>query len=169
LRAHVENVITSAPNPGQTVNPQPWDECPQWGVSSHSRLTVNDHCESAALAHFRGWQERCGSGFTREAGTEKRLQITYEHSGFDARPVTLGPYLRIHIPRGIVTHMDKIDGYLTASSAVKGDFRDNFIRVQLEAGLSKLNTRPKVILGSFDVDSRMKSTVQHLIQVMGSI
>ncbi|AOS73909.1 Rab family GTPase [Pseudomonas sp. FP1911] len=69
----------------------------------------------------------------------------------------------------IVTHMDKIDGYLTASSAVKGDFRDNFIRVQLEAGLSKLNTRPKVILGSFDVDSRMKSTVQHLIQVMGSI
>jgi len=70
-----------------------------WVVSSHSRLTVNDHCESAALAHFRGWQERCGSGFTREAGTEKRLQIPYEHSGFDARPVTLGPYLRIHIPR----------------------------------------------------------------------
>lgn len=69
----------------------------------------------------------------------------------------------------IVTHMDKIDGYLTASSAIKGDFRDNFIKSQLEAGLSKLNTRPKIILGAFDIDSRMKSTVKHLIQVMGSV
>jgi tRNA U34 5-carboxymethylaminomethyl modifying GTPase MnmE/TrmE len=69
----------------------------------------------------------------------------------------------------IVTHMDRVDGYLTVSSSGKGDFRDNFIRNNLEAGLSRLQTRPTVILGSFDVQDRMKATVKNLIQVMGTL
>nr|GFC54263.1 hypothetical protein [Tanacetum cinerariifolium] len=62
-----------------------------------------------------------------------------------------------------------VDGYLTVAPAEKGDFQDNFIRNNLEAGLSKLHTRPTVILGSFDIQDRMKATVKKLIEVMGTL
>jgi tRNA U34 5-carboxymethylaminomethyl modifying GTPase MnmE/TrmE len=69
----------------------------------------------------------------------------------------------------IVTHMDLVEGYLSAGADIKGSFKDDFIRNNLESGLSKLRKRPHILLGAFDNADRMKSTVVELIKIMGVI
>jgi tRNA U34 5-carboxymethylaminomethyl modifying GTPase MnmE/TrmE len=48
----------------------------------------------------------------------------------------------------IVTHMDLDPTYVATQASGLGHFRDRFVKLNLDAGLSKLSHRPPIILGS---------------------
>lgn len=62
----------------------------------------------------------------------------------------------------IVTHMDLDPTYVATPLSGQGHFRDRFVKLHLDAGLSKLSQRPPIILGSLvsrDQAARLVATL----------
>lgn len=62
----------------------------------------------------------------------------------------------------IVTHMDLDPTYVATPVSGQGHFRDRFVKLHLDAGLSKLSQRPPIILGSLvsrDQAARLVATL----------
>jgi len=63
----------------------------------------------------------------------------------------------------IVTHMDLNPAYVQTPPSAMGDFRDRFVKMNLDAGLSKLSSRPPVLLGSLADKTQATKLVTSLI------
>ncbi|MCE8053323.1 GTPase domain-containing protein [Halomonas daqingensis] len=66
----------------------------------------------------------------------------------------------------IVTHMDLDPTYVTTPASGLGHFRDRFVKLNLDAGLSKLTHRPPIILGSLVNRDQAAKLVATLIKTV---
>lgn len=68
----------------------------------------------------------------------------------------------------IVTHMDLDPTYVDTPASGLGHFRDRFVKLNLDAGLSKLSHRPTIILGSLENRDQAAKLVATLIKSMAA-
>ncbi|MEA1030629.1 MULTISPECIES: GTPase domain-containing protein [unclassified Pseudomonas] len=66
----------------------------------------------------------------------------------------------------IVTHMDLDPTYVATPASGLGHFRDRFVKLNLDAGLSKLSHRPPIILGSLVNRDQAAKLVATLIKTV---
>lgn len=66
----------------------------------------------------------------------------------------------------IVTHMDMDPTYVETPPSGMGHFRDRFVKLNLDAGLSKLTARPPILLGSLVDKDRAARLVADLIRTV---
>lgn len=66
----------------------------------------------------------------------------------------------------IVTHMDLDATYVATPASGLGHFRDRFVKLYLDAGLSKLSHRPPIILGSLVSRDEAAKLVATLIKTV---
>lgn len=66
----------------------------------------------------------------------------------------------------IVTHMDLDPTYVVTPASGLGHFRDRFVKLNLDAGLSKLSHRPSIILGSLVNRDQAAKLVATLIKTV---
>lgn len=66
----------------------------------------------------------------------------------------------------VVTHMDKVLEYNATPESGRGHLRDRFVRLNLDAGLSKLSRRPQIILGSLVDQEEARKLVATLIKTV---
>ncbi|WP_054992954.1 GTPase domain-containing protein [Pseudomonas congelans] len=66
----------------------------------------------------------------------------------------------------IVTHMDLDPTYISTQESGLGHFRDRFVKLNLDAGLSKLSLRPPIILGSIVNREQAAKLVSTLIKTV---
>lgn len=68
----------------------------------------------------------------------------------------------------IVTHMDLDPTYAATPASARGTFRDEFVMRHLDAGLSTLRHRPRIILGSLVDHRRAEELVGALIRTLAT-
>lgn len=82
----------------------------------------------------------------------------------------LETWSKVRVPKPklvvIVTHMDLDPTYVVTPGSGLGHFRDRFVKLNLEAGLSKLSHRPPIILGSLVNRDQAAKLVATLIKTV---
>lgn len=66
----------------------------------------------------------------------------------------------------IVTHMDMNPSYVSTPPSGMGNFRDLFVKHNLDAGLSQLTARPPILLGSLADENQTAKLVANLIRTV---
>lgn len=68
----------------------------------------------------------------------------------------------------IVTHLDKDPMFLSTTPANQGDFKTDYVAKYLDIGISRLNHRPHIILGSLADSKRTELLVDELMKWMSN-
>lgn len=66
----------------------------------------------------------------------------------------------------VVTHLDQIPGYMGLPASEKGNFRDQFVKQNLDSGLAKLKVRPHIVLGSLHNKQAISDITYQIISLV---